>query len=178
MTNVRQGSIDMRVHDVAREATNLKTSQFTGWDSVRCYKLETTRVWDLSYTPTFVGGQTAEGISIYLKFIADHQDAPFAAPTMAILINDTYTYTVGALDNNGTATNADHGIYTNGWVPDTFGVYSPTGDPNKTNELSWYNNITTLGQNNIKIKVRVFATDSGRLVAKYSHNDGSGLFIS
>mgnify|MGYP003585924161 CR=1 FL=1 len=173
--DLRKGSIAKRVKDLNTEATNLKTAQFTGWDSVRCYKLETTREWDFDYTPTFVGGQTQENIHIYVKFIADHQEAPFGKAIMEVLVDNTNKYRVGTFSNANTS---DFSVYTNGWVPDTFGNYSPTNRPNKINEKSWYNAITVRGQLNIKVKIRVFTTDTGRIIAGYDHNDGEGLFIS
>lgn len=177
MTDARQGSIDTRVHNLYREATNLKTSQFTGWDSVRCYEISTTNAWDYSYSPTWAGSQSEEIIHIFVKFIADHQQAPFAKPIMDILVNDDAHYRVGVMDSLATDTNADYGVYTNGWVHDTYGNYSPVGTPNAINEKSWYNAIDVFRSTatNIKVKFRVFSTDTGRLIIGVNNNDSPGF---
>lgn len=177
MSNVRIGSVETRVRKLARDAVNLKTAQFAGSDSIRSYVIETTREWDFSYTPTFVSGQTQEYIHIYVKFIADHQNAPFAKPIMKILIDDTNYFRVGTGGALNEA-NADFSGWTNGWVPDVYGNYSPTNTPNAINEKSWYNAIGVVGVHNIKIKLKIYSTDSGRIIAGYDHNDGKGLFIS
>lgn len=176
MSNVRVGSVETRVRKLARDAVNLKTAQFAGSDSIRSYVIETTREWDFSYTPTFVGGQTQEVIHIYVKFIADHQNAPFAKPIMKVLVDDTNIFRVrnGVLSETG----VDFGAWTNGWVSDVYGNYSPTNTPNAINEKSWYNAVGVYGVHNIKIKLKIYSTDSGRIIAGYDHNDGKGLFIS
>jgi len=174
--DARRGSIGSRVHELRKEAINLKTAQFTGWDSIRCYNIETTRAYDLSYTPTYIGGQLKETLGIYVKFIADHQDAPFAKPTMDILINNRH-HRVGMDGVGNTSEYSDYGVYTNGWVSDTYGNYSPTRTPNNTKELSWYNSISTYSPSTLQIKIKVFATDTGRIIARYVHSNGEGLFI-
>jgi len=177
MTNVRQGSIDTRVHNLYREATNLKTSQFTGWDSIRCYEVSTTTTWDYSFTPTWSGSQTESGFDVFVKFIADHQQAPFAKPIMDILVNDAAHHRVGTLDSNATDTNSDYGVYTNGWVDDTFGNYSPLGTPNQINEKSWYNYVDVFRSSvvNVKIKIRIYSTDSGRMIVGLGRLPGTGF---
>ena len=176
MTDVRQGSIDTRIHNLTREATNLKTAQFTGWDSIRCYEISTTATWDFSYNPTWAGGQVQGGFDVFVKFIADHQQAPFAKPIMDILINDDAHHRVGVMDSNGTNTNSDYSLYTNGWVPDTFGNYSPLGTANAINEKSWYNYVTYFpAVINVKIKIRIFSTDSGRMIVGIGRLPGTGF---
>src|SRR5690606_27497351 len=145
-----------------KEATNLKTSQFTGSDSIKTYVIQTTREWDWEYTTTF-GGGSQETSHIYVKFIADHQNAPLAQPIMDILIDNNAHYRVGISEFGGVK--SDNGIVTNGWVPDTYGNYSPTKQPNKRNELSWYNAITYYSNGkNVKVKFKVYATDTGRII--------------
>lgn len=180
MNNERLGSIDTRIKNLNREATNLKTTQFTGWDSIRSYKIETTNTFDFSYTPTFVSGQTEETISIGVKFIADHQDAPTAKALMQIYVDNAAWYRVGHWSSDGAA-GKDYGVDTNGWVPDIYGNYSPTRTPNARNELSWYNAITVNSQINIKIKFLIYATDTGRMIVAVETNDtpldDSGIII-
>ena len=176
MSRERINSIDMRIKNLNQEATNLKTSQNTGWDSIRAYKIETTNEFDFDYTPTFTGGQTEEGISFYAKFTADHQDAPFAKMVAKVWVGNSAWFRVGHWSEDVSASK-DNGLNSNGWVWDVYGNYSPTGTPNKKNELSWYNSISVHGQINIKVKFIVYATDTGRLVVKYEHNDGEGFAI-
>lgn len=176
MSSERVNSADMRIKRLNQEATNLKTSQTTGWDSVRSYCIQTTNTFDYSYTPTFVGGQTAETMHLYVKYTADHQQAPWAMATAKILVNDTEYFRVGnfAADVPNTR---DYGIYTNGWVRDSYGNYSPTGKPNNINEVSFYNAISFTGQINVKIKFYVWATDTGRLTVGVDNNDFEGIII-
>lgn len=166
----RRGSLPERVRKLNTEATNLKTSQFTGWDSIRCYKTETSKAWDLELN--LDGTTPANGdVTLLTKFIADHQDAPFAKMTIEVLVNNTSTYRVGRTERSETY---DYGIATNGTVPDVFGNYSPTRTPNKKNEVSWYDYIqVSAGMKNIKVKIRVFATDTGKIQAGYELSYGN-----
>lgn len=176
MSSERVNSADMRIKRLNQEATNLKTSQTTGWDSVRSYCIQTTNTFDYSYTPTFVGGQTAETMHLYVKYTADHQQAPWAMATAKILVNDTEYFRVGSF-NSDVPNTRDYGIYTNGWVRDSYGNYSPTGKPNNINEVSFYNAISFTGQINVKIKFYVWATDTGRLTVGVDNNDFEGIII-
>jgi hypothetical protein len=174
MSKERTNSIDLRIKNLNQEATNLKTSQSTGWDSIRSYKIETTNEFDYAYTPTFVSGQTGETMHVYLKFIADHQEAPFAKAVMKIKVAGASWYRIGHWADD-VADVKDYGIDTNGWVQDNYGNYSPTETPNKRNELSWYNAISFSGQIPIQVKFIIYATDTGRMIAGVNNNDSPGF---
>ncbi len=176
MSSERVNSVDMRIKRLNQEATNLKTAQVTGWDSVRSYCIKTTKEYDYSYTPTFVGGQIAEAMHLYVKFTADHQQAPWAMATAKILVDNTNVFRVGHF-NTDVPNTRDYGIYTNGWVPDSYGSYSPTGKPNNINEVSFYNAVVFTGQINVKIKLYIWATDTGRMTVKVSNSDYEGIII-
>lgn len=146
--DLRSGSVATRVKNLVREATNLKTSQFTGWDSIQCYKIDTTNQWDLD--------TTSNGATILVRYAADYQDAPFGTLVANLSVDGdsvSYRKTVPGTppymsiveDNSG------HG-------------FGKTFD-RKPNELYWAINISTPSTNNIKLKVRVFATQPGRLTA-------------
>jgi hypothetical protein len=157
----------MRVKNLYREATNLKTAQFTGWDSIKCYVIQTTNTWDASITVT---PSSLTSTTIVVKYTADYQDAPFAKLVADVSLDgntESYRKTapgtppyVSILDNTSGRT-----------------FFSTT--PRKSNELFWNINISTSTESNVKVKIKVFATQPGRLTAGVQNSNSytGTLFI-
>lgn len=157
--DLRTSSLPVRVKNLSREATNLKTAQFTGWDSIKCYTIQTTNTWDYQTTLTPSGFNF---INIQVRYTADYQDAPFGTLIADIQLDGNYEYRKA----NGVLSYPNVSINE---IPTRKTFFSTgAGTPR---QLFWNIQISTSATVSVKVKLKVFATQPGRLMAGAMVND-------
>lgn len=162
-------TVEARLKRLEDDTRALKGAQFAGFDSVRSYKVETTNDWDITWTPTWSSPQQSASEDLFMKFIADNQDAPMCNMYITCRINGGAYYRIAySGDPNG-----DNGVWFNGTVRDTFGNYSPDRPtPSTSKEVSWYDFVRSYNSGQtIELKFTVYATDTGNL--RIAFGDGN-----
>lgn len=167
--DLRTNSLPARIKNLTREATSLKTSQFTGWDSIKCYTIQTTNDWDYQVTLTPSSFNTT---FIQVRYTADYQEAPFGTLIADVQLDGSYDYRKA----NGVLSYPNVVISENNSSKMFFSTEART-----PRQLFWNISISTDVTVSVKVKLKVFATQPGRLLAgaAINNNFNSGtVFLS
>jgi hypothetical protein len=73
----RDKSLLQRLHDLEMSVQDFKSPQPVGTDSVRTYTNLTNNQWDVTWSAVNQGPFTGQILQSRVRFVADHQDAPF-----------------------------------------------------------------------------------------------------